>query len=102
MHQAYKKQMTQVVKAHGLCSGRRVCCILRLVSTTLWYHAGQRSDCQLQFVARLQVLSEAHLPCRQHTRSNLYENNHNSHGKFPFSEFIARHYLGQIQIFVLF
>ena len=60
MSPGHKKQMAQAVMAHGLCSGRRACCILRLARATLWYRAGQRSDRQQQMVARLHALSEAH------------------------------------------
>jgi putative transposase len=52
--------MAQAVMAHGLCSGRRACGILRLARATLWYRAGQRSDRQQQMVARLHALSESH------------------------------------------
>ena len=60
MSPGHKKQMAQAVMAHGLCSGRRACFILRLARATLWYRAGQRSDRQQQMVARLHALSEAH------------------------------------------
>ena len=60
MSPGHKKQMVQAVLAHGLCSGRRACGILRLARATLWYRAGQRSDRQQQRVARLHALSEAH------------------------------------------
>jgi len=51
MSPGHKKQMAQAVVAHGLCSGRRACGILRLARATLWYRAGQRSDRQQQMVA---------------------------------------------------
>lgn len=60
MSPGHKKQMAQAVVAHGLCSGRRACGILRLARATLWYRAGQRSDRQQQMVDRLHALSEAH------------------------------------------
>ncbi len=60
MSPGHKKQMAEAVMAHGLCSGRRACGILRLARATLWYRAGQRSDRQQQMVARLHTLSETH------------------------------------------
>ncbi len=60
MSPGHKKQMVVAVVAHGLCSGRSACRILRLARATLWYHAGQRSDRQQQMVARLHALSDAH------------------------------------------
>jgi transposase InsO family protein len=60
MSPGHKKQMAVAVVAHGLCSGRSACRILRLARATLWYRAGQRSDRQQQMVARLHALSEAH------------------------------------------
>ncbi len=60
MSPGHKKRMAEAVVAHGLCSGRRTCGILRLARATLWYRAGQRSDRQQQMVARLHALSAAH------------------------------------------
>ena len=60
MSPGHKKQMVVAVVAHGLCSGRSACRILRLARATLWYRAGQRSDRQQQMVARLRALSDAH------------------------------------------
>src|SRR5476649_1025556 len=44
MSPGHKKQMAEAVVAHGLCSGRKACGILRLARATLWYRAGPRSD----------------------------------------------------------